>query len=383
MKIGVVGGGQLGRMLGLAGIPLGFQFRFFEPSSDCPAAALGEIIRAPYDDPDGLERFARDLSCATYEFENVPAETAHWLDERLSLAPSPKALAVAQDRIVEKAAFRDLGIPVQATASITSAADIVTAVRAVALPAVLKTRRLGYDGKGQRVLRASSAVACNADAVALVQSAWDELGRVPCILESFVTFTAEVSQIAVRSRRRAHAADIAFYPLTQNEHRSGILFKSSSPAPCDPTGELAAQAQAYVARLMESLDYVGVIAVEFFVTTGGLIANEMAPRVHNSGHWTIDGSVTSQFENHLRAVAGLSLGSTASRGASVMINLVGRAPIVARLLEVPHAHVHLYGKGARAGRKLGHVTLIAPMAQDLVDPAAQIELLAAWNLPSH
>ncbi|MSR45341.1 MAG: 5-(carboxyamino)imidazole ribonucleotide synthase [Phycisphaerales bacterium] len=374
MKIGVVGGGQLARMLGLAGLPLGFQFRFLEPSSDCPAANLGEIIRAPYDDAQGLERFACDIECATYEFENVPAETARWLDERLTLAPTPRALAIAQDRITEKATFRELGIPVQATAGIKSLSDIASAVRTVALPAVLKTRRLGYDGKGQRVLHASEK-----DAAESVRVAWVELGRVPCILESFVSFTAEVSQIAVRGRKRAHTPAIAFYPLTQNEHRGGILWKSESPAPCDPTGELAASAQQYVKRLMESLDYIGVIAVEFFVTSAGLVANEMAPRVHNSGHWTIDGSVTSQFENHLRAVAGLPLGSTHAHGSSVMINLVGRAPITARLLEIPHAHVHLYGKGARAGRKIGHVTLTAPTAQDLDDPAALLAQLAAWD----
>ncbi len=377
MKIGVVGGGQLARMLGLAGLPLGFQFRFLEPSGDCPAAQLGEIIRAPYDDADGLERFACDLACATYEFENVPAATAHWLNERLTLAPTARALAIAQDRIAEKATFRELGIPVQATAGIASHADIAAAVRTVALPAVLKTRRLGYDGKGQRVLHASAN-----DSADTVRSAWDELGRVPCILESFVSFTAEVSQIAVRGRSRAHGAEIAFYPLTQNEHRGGILFKSHSPAPCDPTGELARSAQQFVTRLMDSLDYIGVIAVEFFVTSSGLVANEMAPRVHNSGHWTIDGAVTSQFENHLRAVAGLPLGSTQERGSSVMINLVGRAPITARLLEIPHAHVHLYGKGARAGRKLGHVTLTAPTAQDLGDSVARLEQLAAWDCDS-
>ncbi len=374
MKIGVVGGGQLARMLGLAGLPLGFQFRFLEPSSECPAAHLGEIIRAPYDDADGLERFSCDLACATYEFENVPAATAHWLDERLTLAPTARALAIAQDRIVEKATFRELSIPVQATAGIASLADIAAAVRTVALPAVLKTRRLGYDGKGQRVLHPTAS-----DCSQAVRAAWDELGRVPCILESFVSFEAEVSQIAVRGRSRAHGAVTAFYPLTQNEHRGGILFKSHAPAPCDPTGELARTAQQYVLRLMESLDYIGVIAVEFFVTTAGLVANEMAPRVHNSGHWTMDGAATSQFENHLRAVAGLPLGSTDARGASVMINLVGRAPITARLLEIPSAHLHLYGKGPRAGRKLGHVTLTAPTARDLDDSVVRVEQLAAWD----
>ncbi|MSQ90764.1 MAG: 5-(carboxyamino)imidazole ribonucleotide synthase [Phycisphaerales bacterium] len=375
MKIGVVGGGQLGRMLGLAGLPLGFQFRFLEPTADCPAGALGEVIRAPYDDLDALERFARDLSFATYEFENVPAETAQWLADRLSLAPNPRALSIAQDRILEKTTFRDLGIPVQPFAAIATVGDIVAALRTVSLPAVLKTRRLGYDGKGQRVLQATST-----DPDEFVRLAWEELGRVPCILEALVPFSAEVSMIAVRARRAGHGATIAFYPLIQNEHRSGILWKSQVPAPCDGDGRLATAAEQYVRALMESLDYIGAIAVEFFVTSAGLIANEMAPRVHNSGHWTIDGAVTSQFENHLRAIGGLSLGSTECRGASVMINLVGRAPITARLLALPHARLHLYGKSARAGRKVGHVTLTAPAAAELGEPTRMLEQLAVWEL---
>ena len=397
MKIGVVGGGQLGRMLGLAGVPMGFQFRFLEPSSDCPAGALGELIRAPYDDMDGLERFARDLSFATYEFENVPAATAHWLAERLTLVPTPRALAIAQDRIVEKTTFRELGIPVQAFAAISSLTEVAGAVQRVSIPAVLKSRRMGYDGKGQRVIRANGV---NFDPALAVRQAWDELGRVPCILESFVDFTAEVSMIAVRSRcagsiggsgvsggarggagsGTGRGATIAFYPLIQNEHRNGILFKSQVPAPCDPDGTLEAAAQAFARSLMESLDYIGAIAVEFFVTNTGLVANEMAPRVHNSGHWTIDGAITSQFENHLRAVAGLPLGSTDARGASVMINLVGRTPIPARILELPNAKLHLYGKAPRGGRKLGHVTLTGPTAEDLVAPTAQLERLAVWDV---
>ena len=374
MKIGVVGGGQLGRMLGLAGLPLGFQFRFLEPAADCPAARLGEIIRAPYDDLDGLERFAQDLSFATYEFENVPAETAQWLSERLMLAPTARALAIAQDRIAEKTTFRDLAIPVQNFIGISSANEIDAAVRKVPLPAVLKTRRLGYDGKGQRVLRT------NGDDAVTVRTAWDELGRVPCILESFVDFSAEVSMIAVRVRNPGHGASILFYPLTQNEHRHGILWKSQAPAPCDRDGQLADAAQKYVRALLESLDYVGVIAVEFFVTASGLVANEMAPRVHNSGHWTIDGAVTSQFENHLRAVGSMPLGSTECKGSSVMINLVGRAPITSRIMEILGAKLHLYGKGARAGRKLGHVTLTGPTTKSLEAATAELEKIVVWDV---
>lgn len=375
MKLGIVGGGQLGRMLGLAGMPLGFQFRFLEPAADCPASRLGEMIRTPYDDMDGLERFAQDLSFATYEFENVPATTAQWLAERLTLAPSAKALEVSQDRIAEKSTFRNLGIPVQNFVGISSSADIDAALAKVPLPAVLKTRRLGYDGKGQRVLGKAGA-----DAASMVRAAWEELGKVPCILESFVAFSAEVSMIAVRARRSGAHATISFYPLIQNEHRHGILWKSQAPAPCDTDGQLAQSARKYVQALMESMDYIGVIAVEFFVTSAGLIANEMAPRVHNSGHWTIDGAVTSQFENHLRAVGGLPLGSTECEGSSVMINLVGRAPITARVLEIPGAKLHLYGKASRAGRKLGHITLSGRDESRLAQQTAELERLVAWDV---
>lgn len=373
MKVGIVGGGQLGRMLGLAGVPLGMQFRFLEPAADCPASRLGEIIRTPYDDPDGLERFAQDLGFATYEFENVPVQTALWLEERVSLAPGSRALEVAQDRIREKTTLRDLGVPVQTFASIASASEIAAAVERVGLPAVLKTRRMGYDGKGQRVLRKGG------DAAASVQAAWDALGRVPCILEAFVPFEAEVSQVAVRARRAGGGAHHAFWPLTQNEHRNGILWKSEAPAPCDHDGSLATAARTHVARLMDELDYVGVIAVEFFVVGGALVANEIAPRVHNSGHWTIDGAETSQFENHLRAVTGLPLGSTAARGASIMFNLVGKLPLSSRVLAQSGAHLHLYGKGARPGRKVGHVTLTGQDAAALQQPAAELAALLPWD----
>ena len=360
-------------MLGLAGVPLGMQFRYLEPAADCPASRLGEIIRTPYDDPDGLERFAQDLGFATYEFENVPVQTALWLEERVSLAPGSRALEVAQDRVREKTTLRDLGVPVQAFASIASANEIAAAVERVGLPAVLKTRRMGYDGKGQRVLRKDG------DAAASVQAAWDALGRVPCILEAFVPFEAEVSQVAVRARRAGGGAHHAFWPLTQNEHRNGILWKSEAPAPCDHDGSLATAARAHVARLMDELDYVGVIAVEFFVVGGTLLANEIAPRVHNSGHWTIDGAETSQFENHLRAVTGLPLGSTAARGSSIMFNLVGKLPLSSRVLAQQGAHLHLYGKGARPGRKVGHVTLTGQDAAALRQSAAELAAALPWE----
>ena len=360
-------------MLGLAGVPLGMQFRFLEPAADCPASRLGEIIRTPYDDPEGLERFAQDLGFATYEFENVPVQTARWLEERVALAPGARALEVAQDRIREKTTLRDLGVPVQAFASISSASEIAAAVERVGLPAVLKTRRMGYDGKGQRVLRG------NGVGVASVQEAWDALGRVPCILEAFVPFEAEVSQVAVRARRAGGGAHHAFWPLTQNEHRAGILWKSEAPAPCDGDGSLAAMARTHVQRLMDELDYVGVIAVEFFVAHGALMANEIAPRVHNSGHWTIDGAETSQFENHLRAVTGLPLGSTDLRSACIMFNLVGKLPLSSRVLAQSGAHLHLYGKSARAGRKVGHVTLTGQDPAALQQAAAALAAALPWD----
>ena len=368
MKVGIVGGGQLGRMLAIAGLPLGMRFRFLEPSADCPAAALGEVITAPYDDPDGLDRFAAQISVATFEFENVPASTADALADRLSLAPGPRALAVSQDRISEKRFFRECGVPVQAFAAVSTAKELDEALSAVGTPAMLKTRRMGYDGKGQRLVRSAGDAA----------GAWQELGKVPCILESLVRFTAEVSLVATRGRRGGKVEWVS-WPLTQNEHAHGILRCSVAPAPCDADGALADSARGYVRRIMDELDYVGTMAVEFFVTDAGLVANEMAPRVHNSGHWTIDGSATSQFENHMRAVTSMALGPTDALGRCAMVNLVGRAPSAAEILAAcPQAHVHLYGKHARAGRKLGHVTLVAPDQATLDASLGRLEPLCSW-----
>lgn len=368
MKVGIVGGGQLGRMLAIAGVPLGMRFRFLEPSADCPAAALGEVITAPYDDPDGLDRFASQLSVATFEFENVPASAAEALAQRLSLAPGPRALAVSQDRISEKRFFRECGVPVQPFAAVSSAKELEDALSTVGTPAMLKTRRLGYDGKGQRMVRDASQAA----------AAWHDLGKVPCILESLVHFSAEVSLVATRTRRGGRVEWVS-WPLTQNEHAHGILRRSVAPAPCDPTGALAESARTAVRRIMDELDYIGTMAVEFFVTPQGLLANEMAPRVHNSGHWTIDGAHTSQFENHMRAVASMALGPTVARGLCAMVNLVGRAPSAAEILAAcPEAHVHLYGKHARAGRKLGHVTLVCPDQATLDAALERLEPLCSW-----
>ncbi|MFZ9688978.1 MAG: 5-(carboxyamino)imidazole ribonucleotide synthase [Phycisphaerales bacterium] len=313
MRVGIVGGGQLGRMLALAGIPLGMRFKFLEPSMSCPAALLGEVVGTPYDDPEGLVRFAQNLSVATYEFENVPTATVEFLQQSLGVHPGAKSLQVAQDRIQEKHFFRDCGLTVQAFHAIGSTADLPRALEAVGPAGVLKTRRLGYDGKGQRVLRAGDSL----------EAAWVALGKVPCIYEAFVEFEREVSIIGVRARVGGKP-QVAFYELCQNEHVGGILHQTIVPTP--------------------EGDRLG--------------AHELAPRVHNSGHWTIEGAQTSQFENHLRAIAGLPLGSTALRAPCVMTNIVGSMPTAASVLEQPNAHLHLYGKSPRPGRKLGHVTVV-------------------------
>jgi 5-(carboxyamino)imidazole ribonucleotide synthase len=279
----------------------------------------------------------------TYEFENVPVAAANHLAERVPVYPSPRALEVAQDRLKEKHLFRDLGIGTAPFAPVETLADLTAAVEVLGLPAVLKTRTQGYDGKGQRVLRRGEDLAV----------AFGTLGGRPLILEGFVPFRRELSILAARSR----TGETAFWPLVENVHRDGILRLSIAPAQ-GGDATLTDAAAALAGRALEALDYVGVLAIELFEHDGRLLANEMAPRVHNSGHWTIEGSRTSQFENHLRAVLGLPLGSTGSIGVAAMVNLIGETPDPASLLEIDGSHLHLYGKPARPGRKLGHVTLV-------------------------
>ncbi|TLX61189.1 5-(carboxyamino)imidazole ribonucleotide synthase [Stutzerimonas nosocomialis] len=342
MKIGVIGGGQLGRMLALAGTPLGMDFAFLDPAPDACAAALGEHIRADYGDQDHLRQLADEVDLVTFEFESVPAETVAFLSQFVPVYPSAEALRIARDRWFEKSMFRELGIPTPEFADIQSQADLDAAVARIGLPAVLKTRTLGYDGKGQKVLRKA------ADA----SDAFAELGSVPCILEGFVPFTGEVSLIAVRGRD----GDTRFYPLVHNTHEAGIL-RLSVASSAHP---LQALAQDYVGRVLEKLDYVGVLAFEFFEVDGGLKANEIAPRVHNSGHWTIEGAECSQFENHLRAIAGLPLGATDKLGESAMLNFIGEVPSVAKVVAIEDCHLHHYGKAFKVGRKVGHATLRCP-----------------------
>ncbi|MEH6387837.1 5-(carboxyamino)imidazole ribonucleotide synthase [Pseudomonas profundi] len=339
MKIGVIGGGQLGRMLALAGTPLGQQFAFLDPAPDACAQALGEHLRADYNDHDHLRQLADEADVVTFEFESVPAETVAFLSQFVPVYPNAESLRIARDRWFEKSMFLELGIPTPEFADIQSQDNLEAAIKRIGLPAVLKTRTLGYDGKGQKVLRYPE------DA----HNAFAELGSVPCILEGFVPFEGEVSLIGVRARD----GETRFYPLVHNVHEDGILRRSVASS----EHSLQSLAEDYLGRVMKELDYVGVIAFEFFEVDGGLKANEIAPRVHNSGHWTIEGSECSQFENHLRAIAGLPLGSTARVGESAMVNLIGEVPPVEKVTAIEDCHLHHYGKAFKPGRKVGHATL--------------------------
>lgn len=357
MIIGVVGAGQLARMLALAGLPLGLRFVFLDPAHDACAAPLGEHLRGAYDDKDLLARLAACADVVTYEFENVPEDSIEFLSRRVAVYPDVRALATARDRLREKTLFRELGIPTPAFAAVDSLDHLKQAVGDIALPAVLKTRTLGYDGKGQFVLRQ----------IGDIELAWARLEGVPLILEGFVDFRREVSVLAVCSRD----GETAFYPLAENVHRDGVL-RISRSRPGDPFEQ---QARSYAGRLLHHLDYVGVLALEFFEVGDTLLANEMAPRVHNSGHWTIEGAETGQFENHLRAILGLPLGSTAAMGHAAMVNFIGELPDPARVLAVPGAHLHLYAKAPRSGRKLAHATVLAHGEQELQVSFDRIEAL--------
>lgn len=347
MLVGVLGGGQLGRMLALAGLPLGLRFRFLDPSPEAPAREVGELVVGGFDDPGALDRFCAGLDVATFEFENVPLAAAERVAARVAMHPSPAALATGQDRLSEKTLFREVGVGVHDFAAAASDADVREIAATMGLPLIAKTRRMGYDGKGQKVLREQRDV----------DACWSALGGVPLLVERLVPFEREVSIVACRGA----GGEFAAYPLTQNTHVRGILRESVAPAP-DSAGRLTDVAAGHARRIMERLGYVGVLAIEFFVSGGELLANEMAPRVHNSGHWTIDGCACSQFENHCRAIAGLPLGPTAARAPCVMVNLIGHVPAATEVLTVPGAHLHLYGKSPRPGRKVGHVTLVGPEA---------------------
>ncbi len=356
MRIGILGGGQLGQMLILAGTPLGLQFLCMDPAENAPVDSISERIIHDYHNIDALRAMREQTDIITYEFENIPVLAVRYLAEKVPVYPGPDALEVAQDRLSEKNFFRDLNIPVPEYLEINSLTDLQRGVKIIGLPAVLKLRRMGYDGKGQYIIRQRSET----------EAAWNELGEAPLILEEYIQFEYEMSQIAVRSAE----GEIVFYPLAQNTHRNGILRLSLAPAP-NASAELQKLAQTYISDILQKLRYVGALAVEFFYRNGAIIANEMAPRVHNSGHWSIEGAETSQFENHIRAVAGLPLGAAKPIGHSAMLNIIGVAPQTSDILSIPGAHAHIYGKSPRPWRKLGHITIRCSDPEEL---AARIEL---------
>lgn len=349
--IGILGGGQLGRMMAIAAAQLGLKAHIYAPEENSPAFDVAaDVTIAPYEDEAALVRFAKAVDVVTYEFENVPSETAATLSAHTLLAPNAQALAVSQDRLLEKTFISHLGIPVAPFAAFSNEAELLEAVERLGRPSVLKTRRFGYDGKGQVMIRPDT------DPVA----AWDELGRAFSILEGFVPFEREVSVVAARTASGAFAA----YDLCANEHKHHILDTTRIPAGVSTSTE--AEAMRIAKTIADALDYVGVLAVELFLVTENgaerLVVNEIAPRVHNSGHWTLGGAATSQFEQHIRAVCGWPLGSTARLGRVEMQNLIGHdADEWERILAEPGAYLHLYGKAeARAGRKMGHVTRVFP-----------------------
>jgi len=360
MSVGILGGGQLARMLALSGAPLGLRFLVMDTAADACAGQFAPLLVGDYRDEAALSEFAAQVDVATFDFENVPAESAEWLATRVPVFPSPRALAVAQDRLAEKTLFRELDIPVPAFAAVSTRAELDAALATVGVPCILKTRRLGYDGKGQFRIRTLA----DADA------AWDALGAqattVGLIVEAFVPFERELSVVAVRGRD----GEFRTWPPTENWHVDGVLSASLAPAQVDAA--LADMAIAYARRLAERLDYVGVFALELFCRGGQLLANELAPRVHNSGHWTIEGAETSQFQNHLRAVLGLPLGSTAMLGHACMLNWIGAMPDAGAVLAEPCGHWHDYGKESREGRKVGHATLRSDDADALASALERV-----------
>jgi 5-(carboxyamino)imidazole ribonucleotide synthase len=357
-EVAVLGGGQLGRMLGIAGIPLGVTTRFLDPSPDASASAVGSLVVARLDDVDAARRLAQGATVVTYEWEGVPADTVRALDG-CAAHPDPRALDVAQDRLAEKQTFARLGIPVAPHAPIDTVDDVEAALAVTGLPAILKTRRGGYDGKGQ----------ARVDDFDGARAAWLDLGGVPAIAEGVVDFRRELSILAARGTDGATAC----YPLVENRHERGILRTSRAPARVAESQQ--DEGRSIALRLLADLEYVGVLAIELFDCDGQLVANELAPRVHNSGHWTIEAAETSQFEQHLRAILGWPLGSVELRGCAGMVNCIGRLPDRAAVLRVPNAHLHDYGKAPRPGRKVGHVTVVAPDDDTLEQRLARVHAL--------
>jgi 5-(carboxyamino)imidazole ribonucleotide synthase len=345
-RIGILGAGQLALMLAQAGKALDVEVVCAGQPGDC-AEQVAEVMAVDLNDAAAVAAFAAQVDLVTIESENIHADVL----QGLNLYPNARAVGIAQDRLLEKRFFAECGIGTAPFAPVDSLEDFKQAIGVTGLPAILKTRRMGYDGKGQVRLHNSEDAA----------AAWEEIGGVPCILEGMVNFEAEVSLIAARGR----TGKIVFYPLIENHHREGILRMSIVPFVDE---NLQRQAESYLVGLLEKLEYIGVLAVEFFVVYGTLLANEMAPRVHNSGHWTIEGSETSQFENHLRAIAGMELGSTESR-PTVMLNCIGTMPAEEETAAFPRLFRHGYGKEPRPGRKVGHLTF----------PATEYAAIAEWQ----
>lgn len=358
MKIGIIGAGQLARMIALAGYPLGAEFIFLDPSAEACASKVGQLLLGNYNELRVLRELADQVDLVTYEFENVPAEVVAFLAERVQVYPPPQALATAQDRLIEKNFFNELGITTPRYQAVNGFSDLVNAMPTIGYPALLKGRTQGYDGKGQYLINSPADL----------KDAIKALDNKAAIVESFIPFSREISIIAVR----AITGEINYYPLSENKHRGGIL----RLAQCRENDMMQAQAEAYITRLLNTLEYVGVLALELFEVDGQLIANEFAPRVHNSGHWTIEGAETSQFENHCRAIMNLPLGSTTPVGKAAMVNFIGGVTNSADILTIPYSHLHLYGKEARKGRKVAHATIRANTDQQLNQSVAQLSALA-------
>lgn len=364
-KIGVLGAGQLGRMLALAGYPLEQDFHFYDTSGH-PSVGLGHISVDPgakLDNPE-LENFINSVDLVTYEFEHLPLNLTQYIEARTTLHPSSESLRICQHRNEEKSLFKRLGIPTPDFHIINSENELQAAVESLGTPVVVKTTTEGYDGKGQFVIRESAQ--CG--------EAWQAIGERELIVEAFVDFSRELSIIAARSTED----EIRIYPLAENRHSDGILRYSTAPAP-KLSAELEKQAQSYIRELIHEMQHVGILTLELFETPNGLVANEMAPRVHNSGHWSIEGATCSQFENHLRAVSGLPLGDTTAKSPTCMINIIGRKGNIDGILKLPYAKVHLYAKEERPGRKLGHVTVQADSYEEL---AWRVKNIAEF-LPGH
>ncbi|KTD74642.1 5-(carboxyamino)imidazole ribonucleotide synthase [Legionella waltersii] len=361
MKLGILGGGQLARMLSLSAHPLGIHTICLDPSSEACASEVTQVITAPLTDEKALDQLLENADYVTIETENIPLSCVEYVTKSKTFYPSVKALAVSQDRLLEKQFLKSLSIPTAAFYDVSSKERLQQAYSELG-HAILKTRRLGYDGKGQCVLKSQVDL----------ERGWQTLRDQELIVEQLIPFEFEVSLIGVRNKEKK----ISFYPLVRNHHKEGILRWSEVPV---DKPHLQKEAEGIVTAILTALDYVGVLSVEFFYDGKQLLVNEMAPRVHNSGHWTLEGACTSQFENHLRAIFGLPIGSTEAIGHSFMLNCIGEMPSINQCLNIPGAHYHQYGKESRPNRKLGHVTLVDTNTERFRKSKQQLMALGALS----